>query len=77
MDIHQVGERVVAFIEEVFVKVGARDDFAAVQREVFENGIFTRGKCDGLWSRTTERARVSTRCRPIRCLIAPGRPTGE
>jgi hypothetical protein len=42
MNVQQIGERVVTFVEEVFVKFGARDDFAPMERQIFENGVLTR-----------------------------------
>src|SRR5271154_589502 len=47
VDVHQVGKRVVAFVQQMLVKRGARNDFAAMHREVFVNGILARRDRDG------------------------------
>ncbi len=48
MDIQKIGKRVIALVEDVFVKIGARDEFAAVEREIFEDRLLARSQRDGL-----------------------------
>src|SRR6266545_6976442 len=42
--VHQIGQGVVAFVEQVFVQRRAGDDLAAMKRQVFENRILARGE---------------------------------
>jgi hypothetical protein len=46
VDVEEIGKSIVGFVKEVFVKFGAGDEFAAMEGEVFENGIFARGEHD-------------------------------
>ena len=47
VDVEEVGGAVVVLVEEVFVEGAAADDFAAVEAEVFEEGVFARGEVHG------------------------------
>ena len=44
VNIQQVRERAVILVKEMFVKLRACDDFAAMQREKFHQRIFARGE---------------------------------
>ncbi len=46
MNVEQVGKRTFVFVEQMFVKLRARDDFAAMQREEFHQRIFARRELD-------------------------------
>ena len=46
VDVEQAGVGFVLLVEEVFVEVGAGDDFALVEDEVFEQGVFASGERD-------------------------------
>ena len=48
MHIDQVRERVVGFVEKMFVECCPSDDFAAVQRQIFKDRVFARGERDRL-----------------------------
>ena len=48
VDVEQVGEGVVGLVEEMFVEFGAADDAAAVEGEVFDQAVFSRGQRNGL-----------------------------
>ena len=66
VNVEQVGKRTFVFVEQMFVKLRARDDFAAMQREKFHERIFARGQFDGLFvQRNTLRAAVSIFTSPI------------
>src|SRR5881396_3474014 len=41
VDVHEVGQCIVAFVEKMFVERRAGDDLATVQRQIFENRILT------------------------------------
>ena len=38
MDVQEIRERVVIFVEEMFVEFSPRNHFSAVEREIFQNG---------------------------------------
>lgn len=44
VDVEEIGEGELVFVEEVFVEGGAADDFAAMEHEVFEQGVFAGGE---------------------------------
>jgi hypothetical protein len=44
VDIEQVRERIFVFVEEMLVKLAARNHAAAVLREEFEQRVFARGQ---------------------------------
>ena len=44
MNIEQVGQGTFVFVEQMFVKLRARDDFAAMQREEFHQRVFACGE---------------------------------
>src|ERR1043166_4910175 len=44
VDVEEVRHRAVVFVEEMFVKRRAGDEFAAMQREILEQRIFARGE---------------------------------
>src|SRR5438093_5879590 len=46
MNIEEVGNRVVIFVEQMLVERGPGDDFAAMQWEIFEDRVFARGERD-------------------------------
>jgi hypothetical protein len=39
VDIHEIGKRVIALVEEMFVERCARNHFAPVESQEFEDGI--------------------------------------
>src|SRR5262249_384241 len=39
MNIQQIGESAVVFVEEMFVKNGASNDLSPVKREIFDQGV--------------------------------------
>src|ERR1051325_6296744 len=47
VDVEQVGHRAVVFVEEMLVKRRARDEFAAMQREVFKQRVLAGGQRHG------------------------------
>jgi hypothetical protein len=55
--VHEIRECVITFIEEVFVKFRARDELAAVQRQVFEDGVFAAVNIAAGLFRVTDGAR--------------------
>jgi len=42
VNVEQIGKRAFVFVEEMFVKLRARDDFAAMQRDELDQRIFAR-----------------------------------
>ena len=46
VNVQQVGKRAFVFVEQMLVKLRARDDFAPMQREKFHQRIFARGQFD-------------------------------
>ena len=48
MHVHEVGQGVIAFVEEMLVECRARDHCTAVKREVLEDRILARGEGDRL-----------------------------
>jgi len=61
MYIEQVGEGIVAFVEEMFVERRAGDDFAAMQRQIFEHPVFARRQRTVFPAQVTLRAAGSIR----------------
>ena len=64
MDVQQIGERVVGFIEEMFVELGAGNDFAAMEREVLRMAYSRAVSVTGWPARVTKRVRMSMKTAP-------------
>ena len=66
VNVEQIGKRAFVFVEQMFVKLRARDDFAAMQRQKFHQRIFARGQLHNfVRSKKHWRAAVSIFTSPI------------
>ena len=65
VNVEQVGKRAFVFVEQMLVKLRARDDFAAMQREKFHERVFARGQFDRLFLERNISRAVSIFISPI------------